>query len=75
MDLASLPGPPGFLDGPWIQVNGGHISDSDIAAWLYSVGIQFIFASFLDTLHWPPGSGDFGHFGVSLLDLLIRFEL
>ena len=25
VDLASLPGPPGFLNGPWIQVNGGHI--------------------------------------------------
>ena len=23
VDLASLPGPPGFLGGPWIQVHGG----------------------------------------------------
>ena len=25
IDLASLPSPPGFLNGPWIQVSGGHI--------------------------------------------------
>ena len=23
VDLATLPGPPGFLDGPWVQVHGG----------------------------------------------------
>ena len=23
MDRASLPDPPGFLNGPWIQVDGG----------------------------------------------------
>ena len=39
VDLASLPGPPGFLGGPWIQVDGGHISGTDIAAWPKSVGI------------------------------------
>ena len=22
VDLASLPGPPGFLNGPWVQVHG-----------------------------------------------------
>ena len=64
-ELASLPSPPGFLNGPWIQVNGGHISGCDIAAWPYSVGILFRFTSFLSTLHWPAGSDDFGHFGVS----------
>ena len=26
VDLASLPGPPGFLGGSWIQVNSGHIT-------------------------------------------------
>ena len=26
VDLASLPGPPGFLGGPWVQVDAGHIS-------------------------------------------------
>ena len=74
VDLASLPGPPGFLSGPWIQVNGGPISGSDIAAWLYSVSILVRFTSFLGTLHWPSDSRDFGHFGISFLELLILFE-
>ena len=39
VDLASLPGPPGFLGGPRIQVDGGRISGVDVAAWPYSVGI------------------------------------
>ena len=37
VDLAMLPGPPGFLNGPWVQVQGGCISVADIAAWPYSV--------------------------------------
>ena len=64
VDLASLPGPPGFLGGPWIQVDAGHISGADNAAWPYSVGILVRFTSFLGSLHWPSGSDDFGHFGV-----------
>ena len=63
VDLASLPGSPGFLGGPWIQVHGGGISGSDIAAWPYRDGILFRFTSFLSTLHWPAGSDDMGHFG------------
>ena len=59
---------------PWIQVNGGRISGDDVAAWPYSVGILFRFTSFLGTLHWPSCSDDFGHFGVSFLELLILFE-
>ena len=74
VDLASLPGPPGFFGGPWIHVHGGHISGADIAAWPYSVGILIRFTSFLDTMHWPSGSVDMGHFGVSFLELLILFE-
>ena len=64
VDLASLPGFPGFLGRPWIQVDAGHLSGADIAAWPYSVGILCRFTSFLGTLHWPSGSDDFGHFGV-----------
>ena len=52
VDLASLPAPPGFLNGPWVQVHGGPMSDADIAAWPYSVGILCKFSSFLSTLHW-----------------------
>ena len=32
VDLASLPGPPGFLGGPWMPVQGGGITGADIAA-------------------------------------------
>ena len=70
MDLASLPGPPGFLG----QLHGSSICGADIAAWPYSVGILIRFTSFLHTLHWPIHSDDFGHFGVSFLELLILFE-
>ena len=73
-DLASLPGPPGFLNCDWVQVHAGHITDADVAAWPYSVGILVRFTSFLGTLHWPSGSADLGHFGISFLELLILFE-
>ena len=74
VDLASLPGPPGFLNNSWIQVDAGRITDDDVAAWPYSVGILVRFASFLGTLHWPSASVDLGHFGVSFLELLILFQ-
>ena len=74
VDLASLPGLPGFLNSSWIQVDAGHITGADISAWPYSVGILVRFTSFLRTLHWPSGSVDLGHFGISFLELLILFE-
>ena len=52
----------------------GHISGSDIAAWPYSVGILVEITSFLKTLHWPSGSADLGHWGISFLELFILFE-
>ena len=72
VDLASLPGLPGFLNCSWFQVVSGHISGADIAAWPYSVGILFRLTSFLNTLHWQTGSDDLGHF--SFLELLILVE-
>ena len=33
VDLASLPGPPGFLNCTWIQIDAGHIAGADISAW------------------------------------------
>ena len=65
VDLASLPCPPGFLGGPWIQLHGGSISGADIVAWPYSVGILCKITSFLSTLHWSSGSDEMGHVGVS----------
>ena len=70
VDLASLPGPSGFLNS-WIQVDAGHITGADIAAWPYSVGILVRFTSFLGTLHWPSGAVDLGHFGISFLELFL----
>ena len=74
VDLASLPGPPGFLNSDWVQIGAGPITRADISAWLYSVGTLVRFTSFLSHLHWPSGSVDMGHFGVSFLELLILFE-
>ena len=74
VDLASLPGPPAFLNGPWMQVHVGCISGADIAAWPESVGILCKFTAFLGSLHWPVDAVDMGHFGVSFLELLILFE-
>ena len=33
VDLASLPGPPGFLNSSWVQVDPGRNSAAEIAAW------------------------------------------
>ena len=74
VDIASLPGRPGFLGSPWTQVDAGRTSGADVAAWPYSVGILVKFTSFLGTLHWPMGSDGLGHFGVSFWELLILFE-
>ena len=50
------------------------ISGADIAAWPYGVGILFRFTSFpQDTLRWPIGSDDMGHFGVSFCELSFPF--
>ena len=65
VDIAALPGPPGFLHGPWMTVPSGCVS---------GVGLFFHFTSFLSTLHWPVETGDMGHFGVSYLEMLILFE-
>ena len=72
--LAGLPVPPGFLHGPWIQIQGGCMSGADIAAWPCSVILLCKFTGFLATLHWPAGAEDMGHFGVSYLEDLILFE-
>ena len=39
-----------------------------------TVGILVRLTSFLRALHWPSGSIDLGHFGVSFLELFILFE-
>ena len=66
-----LPGLPGFLNGSWVQVQGGCISCADVAAWPYSVSLLCKFFSFLGSLHWPAGAEDMGHFGVSNFEVLM----
>ena len=74
VDLASLPGPPGFLNYSWVQVHAGHVTAADVAVWPYNVGVLVRFTVFFGTLHWPSDSLDLGHFGISFLELLIIFE-
>ena len=74
VDLATLPGPSGFLNGPGFQVHGGCITEAAVASWPYSINILLRFTGFLSTLHWPAHGGDMGHFGISFLELLILFE-
>ena len=62
------------MNSSWVQVSACRITGADIAAWPYSVSILIRFTSFLKTLHWPSGADDFGHFGISFLELLILFE-
>ena len=51
IDLATLPGPPRFLSGPLVHVDGGGITGVDVAVWPYSVSVLCKFTSFLGTLH------------------------
>ena len=74
VDLASLPGPHGFLNGPWMQVHGGCITGVDVAARPHSVGIFFKFTAFLGALHWPVDTVDMGNFGGSYLEVLVLLE-
>ena len=61
VDLATRPGPPGFLDGPLVQINGGLITGSDVAAWPYSASLLCGFSSFLGfSVHWPVDTGEVG---------------
>ena len=62
------------MNNSWIQVHAGRITNADIASWPYSVSILVRFTSFLGTLHWPSDSRDFGHLGISFLELWILFE-
>ena len=69
VDHALLPGPPGFLDGRWIQVHGGCISGADVAAWPKSVNLLCNLSAFLASLHWPFRGG--GH--CTLVSRPLRF--
>ena len=46
----SDPGPPGFVNGPWVRVHGGCITGADVAAWPKSVGMLRKFTTFFCVL-------------------------
>ena len=74
VDLASLPGPPGFLGGPWMQVHGGGFAGADVAACLTVLASS---AKLLLSLEPCVGRWvlrTWAHFGVSFLELLFVFE-
>ena len=58
VDLAALPGPTGFLHGPWMLVR------------TLLPGLKVLVCC-AGSLHWPADCGDLGHFG---LEVLILFE-
>ena len=60
--VASLPGPLGFLHGPWAQVHGGSITGADFAAWPYRISLLCKRFAFLGTLQWPADTGSMGHY-------------
>ena len=74
VDLAVLLGPPGFLNGTRVQVQGGCTSGAVVAACPCSVCLPCKFSAFLSSLHWPAGTEDMGNFGFSYLEILILFE-
>ena len=75
VDLASLPGHPGFLDSPWCGSSLSPISQENVAVWPYIDNILLEFTSFLAALHWPLDAADIWKLGISCLELLIMFEL
>ena len=51
------------------------VTDEDVGAWPYSVGLLVKFVAFLCTLHWPAAGDDLGRDGVSSVEMLLLSEL
>ena len=47
VDLAGLPGPPGFLDNAWVSLDSGPVTDTDVRNWPFSVSVLVNFTSCL----------------------------
>ena len=67
VELAQLPGPPGFLDHDWVTLDSGPLTDIDISLWPFSVPMLVRFTSFLSTRRWPEGLNEMVKFGVHRL--------
>ena len=74
VDLAQLPGDPGFLDHDLFSLDSGPLTDVDVSVRPFSVSMLVKFTSFLSTLRFPEGLNEMGKFGVSYLEILILFE-
>ena len=59
-NFARLPGPVHLWTSDWYQLPVACISEGDVAAWPFSVGLLLKFVHFLGSLHWPCGAGDLG---------------
>ena len=73
-NFARLPGPVRLWTSDWYQLPIACISEGDVAAWPFSVGLLVKFVHFLGSLHWPRGAGDLGVGGISYLELLLLYE-
>ena len=73
-DLAWLPGPESLWTSVWRSSPRAEVTDDDIRAWPFSVGLLFKFSHFLASLRWPDGAHDLGVGGVSYLEILILYE-
>ena len=73
-NVTRLPGPVHLWTSDWYQLPIACISEGDVAAWPFSVGLLLKICSFFSSLHWPRGAVDLGVGGISYLELLILYE-
>ena len=72
VDLAGLPGPPGFLDNALVSLESGPVTDTDVRNWPFSVSFGKIHV--LAFLRLRKTLNEMGKFRVSYLEMLILFE-
>ena len=68
-------GPPGIWDSEWVHFLASAVCAEDGGSWPYSPGLWVKWVSFLGSLHWPAGGSDLGVGDVSIVELLIVYEL
>ena len=73
-DVAWLPGPESLWTSVWSSTQRAEVTEDDIRAWPFSVGLLVTVSHFLATLRWPEGAHDLGVGGVSYFELLILYE-
>ena len=62
------------MNSSWNQVDAGCTTGSELLLGLTVLVFWLGSPLFLNTLHWPSGSVDLGHCGISFLELPILFE-